>query len=275
MFYIFLKKQYEFSHLFLTCLIFISSVMPIKLIANDNIEIIYYGHRDEMAFIGLGQGLEDSSEKHGGLKFRLNTELENFRPYKDPKVDALFVSMGVEAIRILSMLNPQIPIFNLVDDSEEIRSMCLPNVFHLLPSKSMRGKAISEWKQKNSDESNTSLDAKAWDPTFNDGKAYVLNIKFKEKRSIELSEQGWAGWVAATALSDALVKSKKDNSNIIDILKNDFNINVYKGIDSHFGKDGQLKQIVLIKNEEKVVGQIPVKDSGKDTLDSIVETYCQ
>lgn len=265
-----IKKYLSVTHILA---FYLSVCVSTNITAAEELELIYYGSRDEMALLGFGQGLEDSSNLYQGLKFRLKTETENFRPYDKNEVKALFVSMGTESLRILSLLNKDIPIFNLVDHSDDTRSMCIENVFHILPSESMRDDAVSQWEDSHAVDENKSVEAVAWDSAVDNGKALLLNEKFSIKRSIELSEQGWSGWAAARLFSDAYVTALSEDKDILEVLKNEVDTDLYKGVNAVFRADRQLLQPVYIKEGEKIVGKVP--EQGGDTLSELGHTHCE
>lgn len=236
--------------------------------AKENIEILYFGFSNDTAFLGLGQGLEDSSNINKELGFRLKIESENFRPYSDPKPEAIFVAMGSESIRLLSILNPDIPIFNLIDDSTDVRALCLPNVFHIIPSEEMRRLTLmTVGDEKSRDDS---LEALAWHSDYNIDTAAVLNSTFEQKRTMQLTEQAWSGWVAARIFSEAY--TNKAQGNIIDYLKKGMAFDGHKSIVMRFQSDGQLRQSLLLIHNDKVIREVPQSDTDESV--SFIPSYC-
>ncbi len=240
---------------------------------NQDIEILYFGTKEDTAFIGVGQGLEDGSIENQGISFRVKIESENYRPYKDLIPKVIFAATGSESIRLLSSLNPDIPIFNLIDDSVMIRELCLPNVFHIIPGEDMRYHAEKEWQTKYPE---ATLQAMAWHPDFNIGNASILNQKFLDKRKMTLTEQGWSGWAAAKIFIESLLAlSKKQDMNLITYLKRNVFFNVYKGAPVSFRPDGQLRQTLLIIEDGRLKGEVPVGSSNdKESLDKLGVLRC-
>ena len=240
--------------------------------AANEVEVLYFGTKDDTAFIGMGQGLEDSAELHEGLSFRLKIESESFRPFNDPKPAVIFAAVDSESIKLLSTLNPDIPIFNLIDDSSLIRNLCLPNVFHIIPGETMRADAIQQWQEKYTNES---LQALAWHSKYKLGSAAKLNQKFKDKRGIALTEQGWAGWVAARIFVDGFVKSKhRIGRSLVDFIAAETNFDAHKVVNVSFRSDKQLRQAMLIIDDDKPIDIVPVDNGTDNSLDMLGEIYC-
>ena len=240
---------------------------------NKDIEILYFGTKEDTAFIGVGQGLEDGSNIHPGVSFRIMIEAENYRPYNDPKPKAIFVAAGSESIRLISSLNPDIPIFNLIDDTVMIRELCLKNVFHIIPDNAMRFDAEQQWQAKYQE---ATVEVVAWHPDFNIGNASKLNQKFLEKRNVTLTEQGWSGWAAAKIFVESMVAvSKKKEMDLITYLKRNVHFDVNKGVPVSFRADGQLRQTLLIIEDSFLKSEVPAKDLlDKEDLDKLGELRC-
>ena len=225
------------------------------------VEVVYVGYKQDVALLGLGQGFEDAAGS--GLQIKLKIESENFRPIRDPKPAAIFVAMEAEAVRIISLLNPDVPIFNLVDDSAFVRNMCLNNLVHILPGDNIRQQALSN-SQLTTSATTGDLAVKAWHPHFEKGEAKSLNARFAQKRSITMSEQAWSGWLAATAFVNSYLTNPSLSGIVrIESMKNKQLLSGYWLRGPFVRSDGQVIQpLFVVSSEGKLLKQsMPAVDS--------------
>ena len=221
--------------------------------AQEGAEIIYFGARDDYALLGLGQGLEDSNRDK--RQYRLNVLTpDNFRPFKEPVPEAIFAAVDAESIRLLSYFNPDVPIFNLAEDSPMLRGLCLANVFHISPSATLRAQALQTWKEKNPDAGDG--EALAWHGNYRRGKAGDLNELFLRKRKVKMVEQAWAGWIAARIFADAKAKlTSAGRRNFVAFIRHETEVDGYKRSLVAFNSGGELRQDLLIVSDEQVVSE--------------------
>lgn len=239
------------------CLLAVVLATSAYAYAQEGAEIIYFGSRDEYALLGLGQGLEDSNGS--SQQFRLMVMAENFRPFKDPVPEAIFAAVDAESIRLLSYFNPDVPIFNLADESPMLRGLCLANVFHIIPSATLRAQALQTWKEKNPDAGDG--EALAWHGNYRRGKAGDLNALFLRKRKAKMVEQAWAGWIAARIFADAKAKlTSAGKRNIVAFIRHQTEIDGYKRSLVSFHSGGELRQDLLIVSDDQVVSEF--SDTG-------------
>lgn len=239
------------------CLLAVVLATSAYAYAQEGAEIIYFGSRDEYALLGLGQGLEDSNGS--SQQFRLMVMAENFRPFKDPVPEAIFAAVDAESIRLLSYFNPDVPIFNLADESPMLRGLCLANVFHIIPSATLRAQALQTWKEKNPDAGDG--EALAWHGNYRRGKAGDLNELFLRKRKVKMVEQAWAGWIAARIFADAKANlTSAGRRNFVAFIRHETEIDGYKRSLVAFNSGGELRQDLLIVSDEQVVSEF--SDTG-------------
>ena len=226
--------------------------------AQEGAEIIYFGSRDEYALLGVGQGLEDSNGSNQQFRLKVLTP-DNFRPFKDPAPEAIFAAVDAESIRLLSFFNPDVPIFNLAEDSQLLRELCLPNVFHIIPSAALRAQAMQSWRENNSGAED--VEALAWHGNYDLGKAGDLNALFLRKRKAKMVEQAWAGWIAARIFSDTKAKlPSAGRRNFVAFIRHQTEIDGYKRSPVSFHSSGELRQDLLIVSDEQVVSEF--SDTG-------------
>ena len=226
--------------------------------AQEGAEIFYFGARDDYALLGVGQGLEDSDGSNQQFRLKVLTP-DNFRPFKDPVPEAIFAAVDAESIRLLSYFNPDVPIFNLAEENPLLRELCLPNVFHIVPSAALRAQALQVWKEKNPD--NEAHEALAWHGNYDRGKAADLNALFLRKRKVEMVEQAWAGWIAARIFTAAKAKlTSAGRRNFVAFIQHEMEIDGYKRSLVAFHSSGELRQDLLIVSDEQVVSEF--SDTG-------------
>ena len=226
--------------------------------SQEGAEIIYFGARDDYALLGVGQGLEDSNGTNQEYRLKVLTP-DNFRPFKNPAPEAIFAAVDAESIRLLSYFNPDVPIFNLAEDSLLLRELCLANVFHIVPSTALRAQALQVWKEKNPD--NEAGEALAWHSNYDRGKAGDLNALFPRKRKVKMVEQAWAGWIAARIFTDANAKlTSAGRRNFVAFIRHETEIDGYKRSLVAFHSSGELRQDLLIVSDEQVVSEF--SDTG-------------
>lgn len=244
------------------CMLAVMSAASGDVYAQAGAEIIYFGARDDYALLGLGQGLEDSNEIN--QQFRLNVLTpDNFRPLKNPAPEAIFAAVDAESIRLLSYFNPDIPIFNLAEENPLLRELCLPNVFHIIPSAALRAQALQIREEKNPGDKD--VEALAWHGNYGYGKAGDLNALFLRKRKAKMVEQAWAGWIAARIFSDAKAKlTSAGKRNIVAFIRHQTEIDGYKRSLVSFHSSGELRQDLLIVSDEQVLAEFSELDAYVD-----------
>lgn len=238
---------------------------PLVALADDKADLVYFGADDDAALLGLGQGLEDADPL--GLTFQPKYQLRilaqpSVRPINDPKPAAIFATADAESLRLLSELNPGVPVFNLIDDYEDLRALCLPNLLHIMPSAQMREDAIRQWREKHP---RAKPEAIAWHESLERNGAARLNERFKEERQQSMSEQAWTGWAAARIFTIAQARTD-DSEDLLDYLKTELKFDGRKGAKMSFRPNGQLRQPLLLVEDDTILGLAPVRPHDLDSL---------
>lgn len=235
----------------------------------SRVEVAYFGAKNDVALLGVGQGLEDSRSR--GREFHLRiVGTEYITPIDDPKPVAIFAAVGPKSLQALSKLNPGVPIFNLVASQTKLRARCLPNVVHVIPSKAMRTHAVIQWQKRHPE---SKPKAVAWHPKWKKYDAAQLNSRFEKKRGTPMTEQAWAGWAAARMLVQSLEQRPgKDSERLLDYLKTEMTFDGHKGAEMSVRVNGQVRQVLLLVEDDKIIGTAPVGD--QNDLDSLGYNYC-
>ena len=90
-----------------------------------------------------------------------------------------------------------------------------------------------------------------------------------------MDEYAWAGWFAARAVADTLMRNPgADSAKLLQLLKED-EFDGQKGDPHSFRKNGQLRQpLVIVSADGKLLGEAPVRGVASD-LDSLGATSCE
>lgn len=241
--------------------------------AAGKVNLVYFGANDDAALLGVGQGLEDGSSRAGqeyGLRI---VAPESIRSINDPKPAAIFVAADAETLRVLSELNPDVPVFNLVEEHDDLRALCVPNLLHTLPSASMRKDAVAQWREEHPA---STAQAIGWHDDFAPYGSDDLNARFEEKREQFMTEQGWAGWAAARIVAEGTARTGgEDTAKLLAYLKRDLRFDGHKEVDLSFRPNGQLRQPLLLVDGDEIVGLAPVPGVADPAdLDSLGFGHC-
>ncbi|MEM7466150.1 MAG: hypothetical protein AAF387_04630 [Pseudomonadota bacterium] len=231
--------------------------------------IAYVGPQDTTAERGLKQGLIEANVQGEFLDTKY--ELLSLNAKSEPT--AIIVSARDEEIIQIAKNFPATPIFNVSNKSDYLRSLCLENVFHTIPSQQMFSDAAAQWRQKHAA---SNAEPQAWHRTFRKYAAAQLNIRYHETFNADMDDNAWAGWAATKLLADTLVRAPELlNERLINELKTNVAFDGQKGIDMSFRETGQLAQPLLLVADDKIVGEAPVRGVVDITdLNSLGQLNC-
>ena len=169
---------------------------------------------------------------------------------------------------------PDTAVFNLSLEDDVLRTACLPNAFHTIPSNSMKADAVAQWHQKKPD---SNVTAQAWHGDFVKFAARDLNKRFKKKQGQTMDDYAWAGWAAVKMTSDSVARGNISNAKHMLIhLKTDLSFDGQKGSNMNFRETGQLRQLMILVEDGKIVAEAPVRGVAKPpTLDSLGLLNCE
>jgi len=240
-------------------------------------ELLYIGPENSSAYRGLQQGLDEANHQGQflGIGFSLRTmEFDDYVSEKLSDPIAIIANVETEELRQLIKATPDIAIMNIGSASDSLRLACYPNGFHILPSEKMLADAEVQWRKKNP---NSSAHARAWHHKFKKYAARDLNKRFSARFEKAMDDRAWAGWAAAKIVTDTLARQGiSDHSRLLAYLKEDLVFDGQKGIEMQFRETGQLKQILLLVDDDKIVGEAPVLGVADATdLDSLGHISCQ
>ena len=269
-----LKKNINSLSLTLS-LCFISSIN----VSAETIEVnfAYVGEQDHSAFLGVKQGLREANIQGQflGQNYKLDVvSPADARNHDYSKYIAVLSAVNLKRFNSISEHLPDIAVFNLTIENDSLRTSCQPNTLHTIASMSMKADAIAQWKQKKPDSNAT---AHEWHGDFVKFAARDLNKRFKKAQNRTMDDYAWAGWSAVKMTSDSVARENISDAKImLEYLKTNLSFDGQKGSDMNFRDTGQLRQLILLVEEDKIVGEAPVRGVAKPpTLDSLGLLNCE
>ena len=165
------------------------------------------------------------------------------------------------------------PVLNLSDGADALRARCADNILHVIPSDGMKRDAAAQWKRK--DPAAAGVSAGGWSPEAVKFSARDLNKRYVKRFGEPMDEYAWAGWFAARAVADTLMRNPgADSAKLLQLLKAD-EFDGQKGDPHSFRENGQLRQpLVIVSADGKLLGEAPVRGVASD-LDSLGATSCE
>ena len=167
-----------------------------------------------------------------------------------------------------------VAILNLTADADELRQACQPNLLHITPSAHMKADAVAQWQKKKPE---ARVQARAWHEEFTKFAARELNNRFRKAHGIPMDDDAWAGWAALKLLSEAVARAQTtEPARILAYLRNDMAFDGQKGVPQTFRDTGQMRQPLLLVEDDKLVGEAPVPGVvDSNNLDSLGLTSCK
>ncbi len=236
----------------------------------------YIGDTEHAAYKGASQGLLEANLQGEflGLKYSIdNFTRDNYKETSLENYVAVFTQIDKTTLKEISASYPNTPVFNLSLKDNDLRYSCVNNILHTAASYKMLKDAENQWLKKNPD---SSAKAQAWHPSFVKFAARDLNKRFKKSHNQKMDSDAWAGWAAVKMTSDAIARTKISTSeNMLNYLKTELVFDGQKGIGMNFRETGQLRQLILLVENDKIVAEAPVRGIAKPpTLDSLGILNC-
>ncbi len=254
-------------------------ILSVSSAATEAIEVhfAYVGEQNHSALRGVQQGLDEANLQ--GQFLGQNYQLDIVNPANAMSTDysqyiAILSAVDITTLNKLSKYLSDIAIFNLTVEDDGPRTSCLPNTLHTIPSTSMKVDAVAQWRQKNPDSGAT---AQAWHGNFKKFAARDLNKRFRKNQGAVMDDVAWAGWAAVKMTSDSVARENiSDAKQMLNHLKENLSFDGQKGSDMNFRKTGQLRQLILLVEDNKIVAEAPVRGIAKPpTLDSLGLLNCE
>lgn len=241
------------------------------------VNFAYIGPTDHPALLGAQQGLTEANLQGQFLKQKYSLDIiatKDANTHDFSSYIAVLTATEKEAYLSIRKQLQDTPLFNLTLEDDELRTHCINNALHVIPSTSMKNDAAKQWQQKKPD---TNVNAQAWHPDFKKFAARDLNKRFKKNHNIAMDDNSWAGWAAVKMTSDTVARTNiTEPTKMLHYLKTELAFDGQKGIGMNFRETGQLRQPILLIENNKIVAEAPVRGIAKPpTLDSLGILNCQ
>ncbi len=265
-----MKNLKKFNALIFTLLL----VSGAQVQAQIEIAFAYVGDNTNPAFAGVEQGLTEANLQ--GQFLGQNYSVQVFNSPSDLPADtghfiAFLSALESQQLRNLAENKKFTPILNLTALDNDLRSQCIANTLHIIPSQKMLNDAAKQWRIKHSIEQ---VEGVAWHHDFVKFAARDLNKRYRKKFDKGMDEFAWAGWAAVKMISDMVAReSISDSAKMLNELKTNLSFDGQKGMDMNFRHTGQLRQPVLLTYNGKLLGEAPVRGVSTD-IDSLGITAC-
>ena len=229
------------------------------------VDLVYTGPADSPALQGLRLGIDESNRQGEFLDVKLNLSQSSGGALPASAIAVFADSPG--SIRSIAGKAGERAVFNLSDGADALRAACLPNALHVIPSAKMRADAVAQWVQRNPAGKPS---AAAWHGHAVKFAARDLNKRFAAQFGTRMDDLAWAGWFAARAVGDTLMREPSaDARRLLELLKQADGFDGQKGDAHSFRDSGQLSQpLVLVGPDGELLGEAPVRgvSTGLDSL---------
>ncbi len=238
------------------------------------VNLAFVGDENHPAYLGAKQGLNEANLQGQflGQKYTLTT-IASKDALNIDYANYLTVVTAVDRGTFLAISNkfPDMSVFNLLIEDDDLRTMCLPNALHIIPSQRMRSDAVTQWKKKKPD---STAVAQAWHPDFEKYAGRDLNKRFVKAFQTRMDDHAWGGWAAVKMTSDTVARENiTEPAKLLSYLKTKLLFDGQKGIEMNFRPTGELRQPLILVEGDKIVGEAPVRGVSED-LDSLGITDC-
>lgn len=260
-------------------LMFAVFLWPQLLLAQTmEVTLHYVGPTEGQVWQGVQQGLSEANLQGRFLGQHYQIEVVDEAKLAELKADDITaILLASDADHVLSVARlkqfARVPVFNLISDADELRTACQPNLLNIPPSQQMKQDALAQWQARNPD---TAVVARSWHEDFVKFAASQLNSRFSKNQHSKMGDDAWAGWAAVKMLSDTVARTQNtDSAAMLDYLRHDLSFDGQKGDSATFRDTGQLRQIILLVDENnEIVAEAPLR-GVKGGLDSLGLVSCQ
>jgi hypothetical protein len=233
------------------------------------VELAYIGDPADAVYSGVSQGLEEANLQGQflGQRYRLTS----FAPGERNRAPSSQAAVLLAALEDSELV--ELAVFDLASGSDALRARCLPNLLHVLPSIRMKADALAQWGRLHPD---SRAQVQAWHPDFTKYAAEQLNLRYRKAQGRDMDDRAWAGWAAVKMVADSVARlGTAEATPLLDYLKTDLAFDGQKGVTMSFRKNGQLRQMLLIVEGPRIVGEAPVKGVVEPTdLESLGPVDC-
>jgi hypothetical protein len=240
-----------------------------------NVELHYVGPTEGGAWLGVQQGLAEANLQGEflGQKYSLQpVSVDELAKLKS----VIAILVAADAEQVLSIAQSKqfanVAVFNLASDDDVLRSACLPNLLSTTVSQKMKQDAVAQMVAKKPE---SKAQAQGWHKDFRKFAASQLNNRFTKAQNAVMDDEAWAAWAAVKMLSDTVARTQSTDATVmLKYLKNDLAFDGQKGAGATFRDTGQLRQLVLLVEDDKIVAEAPLR-GVKGGLDSLGLASCK
>ncbi len=258
---------------------FITMLLASNIAFAEDVEVkfAYIGQKDNSALLGAQQGLSEANLQGQFLNQKYDLDIisiEDAGTHDFSNYIAVLSTVDTDTYTNFADTLPNVAVFNLSIKDDGLRTACIKNALHIIPSNTMETDAKNQWQKK---KPGSIVNAQAWHPDFVKFAARDLNKRFKKSHKISMDDNSWAGWAAVKMTSDAVARAKiSDPAKMLHYLKTEIAFDGQKGIVMNFRETGQLRQPILLVEDNKIVAEAPVRGIAKPpTLDSLGILTCE
>jgi len=261
-----------------TIVIIACCMMSTIILAEEkHIKLMFIGNAQGIYYKGALQGLEEANLQGQFLEqsYEMTTlTADEYSASATTGAQAIIVAADRSTLLKISRENPGVSIFNINLSDDDLRYQCLANVLHVIPSDKMLADAKAQWNKKHPGNTAT---AQAWHPDFVKFAGRDLNKRFLKTHGLKMDSGAWAGWAAVKMFTDTVAREDlTDPAKLLSQLKSNLTFDGQKGISMDFRPTGQLRQPVLLVENDEIVGEAPVRGVAKPpTVDSLGILDCQ
>lgn len=237
------------------------------------IKFLFVGDQHTSAYQGVAQGLEEAQQQGEFLGQRYVLQTAAGSEAAGAGATAIIAAAEPTALVALAAKYPGVAILNVTARDDSLRTRCLPNLLHVMPSTAMLEDATTQWQKANPQSPAT---AHVWYATFEKYAGTQLNLRYRKKFDTGMDDEAWAGWAAVKLVSDMVAREQTANpAALLTALKTKLAFDGQKGTDLSFRDNGQLRQPLLLVKDDKVVGEAPVRGvADPGDLDSLGPVRC-
>lgn len=264
------------KYLIKTLFLLVFAVPHVVMADTLNVTLHYVGPTEGQAWMGVNQGLDEANRQGRFLNQKYQLEVVDADTLENTEISTALLLATDDAHMLKVAKLPQfanVPVINITSDSDALRAACLPNLFHVTPSEQMRKDALAQWTERNPD---TPAKIQSWHEDFYKFAAAQLNSRFKEGQGAAMADDGWAGWAATKMVADSVVQTTQtDAAFMLNHLKNDLVFDGQKGENTNYRENGQLRQILLVVDDDNdILAEAPLR-GFEGGLDSLGQTTCK
>ena len=255
-------------------LIFTGILTSLQLAAME-VSLVYIGDEENSAYLGARQGLDEANLMGNflGHQYTLDSITADELDGHDLSAYSVVLTavQDADGFANIAASVPDHAVFNLTIKDNALREACIPNAFHTLPSLAMYADAEKQYLSKNPQ---SAARAQGWHPDFVKFAARDLNKRYKASSGRPMDDMAYAGWAAVKLTSDTVARtSSKEPAVLMDYFKTSLKFDGQKGSDMNFRETGQLRQLMLLVEENKIVAEAPVRGVAS-SLDSLGLLTC-